>query len=108
MDDKIDMAYLDKKIILPDIPGQRLDTVTVKRNDIDIYHHMNNVKYIETALNLLPEGFDIKRLRIEYKKSAKLGDLLYPQIIEVSPTYWYILLLDTQDTPFAILEFLRE
>ena len=108
IDQRVEMEYLDKKIIVPDIIGRRAGVVEVKRSDIDLYLHMNNVKYIETALNLLPEGFDIKRLRIEYKKSAKLGDLLYPQIIEVSPTYWYILLLDTQDTPFAILEFLRE
>lgn len=105
IDDKIDMEYLDKKIVLPDLPGQRLDAVIVKRNDIDIYHHMNNVKYVDTAMELLSEDFAINRLRIEYKKPAKLGDLLYPQIIESSSARWYILLLDYQDNPYAIMEF---
>jgi len=104
-DEKIDMEYLDKKIILPDMPGQRMDAVTVKRNDIDIYHHMNNVKYVEAALELLPENFGIKRLRIEYKRPAKLGDLLYPQMIKAPSANWYVLLLDSQDNPYVIMEF---
>jgi len=105
---KIEMEYLDKKINVPDIPGRRSDAIAVKRSDIDLYRHMNNVKYIEVALELLPEDFEINRLRIEYKKSAKLGDLLHPQIIEESWARWYILLLDAQDSPFAIIEFSRE
>ena len=41
----------------------------------------------------------------EYKKPAKLGDLLYPKIIENSPANWYVLLLDSQDNLYAIMEF---
>lgn len=105
IDDKIDMEYLDKKIIVPNMPGQRLDAVAVRRNDIDLYHHMNNVKYIEIALELLPENFVINRLRIEYKTPAKYGDLLYPKLIEDQSAKWYILLLNSQDNPFTVMEF---
>ena len=105
LDGKTDMEYLDKKILLPDKPGRYLDPVIVKRSYIDLYHHMNNVKYIEVALELLPENYIINRLRIEYKKPAKLGEILYPKIIEDSPTNWYILLLDSQNNPYAIMEF---
>ena len=101
---RIEMEYLDKKIAVPDISGRRIGLIEVKRSDIDLYLHMNNVKYIEVALNLLPEAFEINRLRVEYKKSAKLGDLLHPQIIEASSTHWYILLLDAQDSPYTIIE----
>ena len=104
IDQKLEMEYLDKKISVPDIHGRRSDAVVVKRNDIDLYHHMNNVKYIEVALELLPEDFEINRLRIEYKKSAKLRDVLYPQIIEESSAHWYILLLDAQGNQFAVME----
>jgi len=105
MDGRIDMEYLDKKILLPDKPSRCSGSVTVKRSYIDLYHHMNNVKYIEVALELLPEKFIINKLRIEYKKPAKLGDLLYPKIIEGYLANWYILLLDSQDNPYAIMEF---
>lgn len=105
IDDKFDMEYLDRRIDLPDIPGRRLEPIAVKRHDIDLYRHMNNVRYIEVALELLPENFMTKRLRIEYKKSAKLGDLLYPRIIEASSSSRYILLLDAHDAPFAVMDF---
>lgn len=105
MDDKIDMEYLDKRIALPDLPRRRLDAVAVRHSDIDLYHHMNNVKYIEISLELLPEDLLINRLRIEYKKPAKLGDLLYPQIIKTSLGSCYVLLLDSLDNPYVIMEF---
>ena len=105
IDDKFDMEYLDRRIDLPDMPGRCLEPVAVKRHDIDLYRHMNNVRYVEVALELLPENFMIKRLRIEYKKSAKLGDLLYPRILEAPSSNQYILLLDAHDAPFAVMDF---
>lgn len=104
-DEKIDMEYLDKKIVLPEVPGQRLNAVPVKRNDIDFYHHMNNARYIEVALELLKDDAPINRVRIEYKAPAKPGDLLHPQIIEAPNSPRYVLLLDAQDKPFTIMEF---
>jgi len=40
----------------------------VKRNDIDLYHHMNNTKYVEIAYDDVPIDSNLKRLRIEFKK----------------------------------------
>ena len=105
IDPKTEMEYLDKKIVVPDMPGRCSQAVAVKHKDIDLYCHMNNVKYIEVALELLPEDFKINRLRIEYKKSAKLGDVMYPQLIEAPSGNRYVLLLDSQDKPFAVMEF---
>jgi len=107
IDDKIDMEYLDKKILLPDSPGRRLNAAMVRRSDIDFNRHMNNAKYIEAALEFLPEDFAVGRLRIEYKAPAKLGDLLYPKRMEDPSGKIYILLLNAQDQPFAVAEFSR-
>lgn len=104
VEQRVEMEYLDKKIAVPNISGRRTGLIEVKGSDIDLYLHMNNVKYIEVALDLLPEDFAINRLRVEYKKSAKLGDLLHPQIIEASSTHGYLLLLDAQDSPYTIIE----
>lgn len=105
IDNKAEMEYLDKKILLPEVPGRRFDPVAVKQCDIDMYRHMNNAKYVETALGFLAEGAHIGRLRIEYKTAAKLGDLLYPSYIEALDGKQYILLADHQDKPYAVMEF---
>jgi len=105
IDDKVDMEYLPRKISLPSVPGKRLAAVPVRHNDIDINRHMNNAKYIEAALEFLPEDFVIKRLRVEYRTQAKLGDWLYPQLITGERGELYILLLNAEDSPFAVLEF---
>jgi len=67
--------------------------------------HMNNAKYIEVALEFLPENFTLHRFRVEYKAPAKLGDLLYPKLIKPPSTTWYMLLLNSRDDPFAVMEF---
>jgi acyl-ACP thioesterase len=105
MADRLDMEYLNKKILLPAAPGKRLPPVAVKRGDIDLNRHMNNVKYVETALELLPEGLPVNRIRIEYKASAKIGDLLYPQYISAPDGKHFVLLTDRQDKPYAVMEF---
>ena len=105
LDEKIAMEYLDKKIELPELPGQRLDSFTVKRSDIDLNHHMNNAKYIEAALEFLPADFEVRRLRVEYKMPAKMGEQLYPKRIETPSGNWYVLLLDSHENPFAVIEF---
>jgi acyl-ACP thioesterase len=88
------------------MPQSEIDKATIDdKVDMELYHHMNNVKYVDIALDFLPENLMINRLRIEYKKPAKLGDLLYPQIIKAPLGPWDILLSDSKDTPYAVMEF---
>ncbi len=105
IDEKFDMEYLDKKISLPGIPARSLNAFPVRRSDIDLNHHMNNAKYIEAAMEFLPEDFAVRRLRIEYKAPAKLGELLYPLLVEGPDGKWYVLLTDSQNAPFTVMEF---
>ncbi|HWR23408.1 MAG TPA: acyl-ACP thioesterase domain-containing protein [Feifaniaceae bacterium] len=105
IEDRLDMEYLDKKIVLPRVPERHLDAFRVRRSDIDINHHMNNAKYIEAALEFLPETFTAKRLRIEYKSPAKLGDWVYPKLMEGPEGTYYVRLLNLNGDPFAVMEF---
>ncbi|WP_010632710.1 acyl-[acyl-carrier-protein] thioesterase [Sporolactobacillus vineae] len=105
IDRKIDMDYLPKHIVVPDSPGQRLDSFTVRRGDIDMYHHMNNAKYVRAALEFLPKDFTMHRMRIEYKRSAKAGYTLYPERIQTPSGKCYILLENAKKRPYAVLEF---
>jgi acyl-ACP thioesterase len=104
-DAKADMTYLDKRITVPGMPGLRRDPIAVRRRDIDFYGHMNNARYVDDAMELLPEGLQPRRLRIEYKAPAKLGQLLYPRIIETGDGKIYIPLTDAADKPYTVMEF---
>jgi len=107
LDPKIDMEYLDRHIVLPEISFHPLPEFPVRRGDIDFNDHMNNVRYMEAALELLPDGYPITGFRIEFKNSAKLGDILYPSLTETEDAA-YVLLSNREGTPYAVMEFLRK
>lgn len=73
---------------------------------IDTNRHMNNAKYVQVAEEYLPEQFTVGRLRVEYKKSAVLGDMLSPKITE-EPEKVTVVLADEADKPCAVVEFIR-
>lgn len=104
LDERLPMDYLDRHIALPDAEFARLPEMPVRRNDIDLNGHMNNARYLEAALELLPEGRPVRRFRVEYKKAAKRGDTLYPGIAEAEGKV-YIALNDAQGKPYSLLEF---
>lgn len=127
VEDKRDMEYLNKKIADPNPELgeelQELGRYTVRRCDIDMYHHMNNVAYVRLACEYLPEDFAWNRMRVEYKSQAKLGN----QVIvlgcdtagavgaagegngegneEGSACAKYVRLADAEGNPFVNLEF---
>lgn len=75
---KLEMEYLGRK--LPDFEtGRKGEAIRVPRHFIDMNHHMNNAKYILLAEQLLPDKFRPNRIWAEYKKSAMLGDGIYPE-----------------------------
>lgn len=105
LDPKLDMDYLGRKIALPGLPGEELPALPVRRSDIDLNGHMNNAKYIEAALECLPEGAAVRRLRVEYRAPARRGDLLYPRYIQSPEGKRFVLLCDEAKRPYAVTEF---
>lgn len=79
---KIPMIYEPRKIVLPEGRGNRVEEVIVKKHHLDTNNHVNNGQYIAIALDCLSENLEVKQMRVEYKKSAILGDqiLLYRNI----------------------------
>jgi acyl-ACP thioesterase len=106
IDPKINMEYLSKRITLPEGIRERLSPVKVSHGDIDFNRHMNNARYVQIALELLPPEFQVSRLRLEYKMPAKYGDTLYPEIIKGEGMY-YILLNDNEENSrsYTVMEF---
>ncbi|MCR5014113.1 MAG: hypothetical protein K6A28_04985 [Bacteroidales bacterium] len=102
---QLEMNYRDRRVILPKEGGQGYAPVPVKRSDIDYNRHVNNANYIRIAMELLPEDFVIKDMRVEYRVAAKLGDTLSPTVFQIENGY--IIELSIGNEASAIVEFTR-
>ena len=75
----------------------------VARHHLDTNEHVNNGQYVQMALNLFEEDSVVKRVRVEYKKSAVLGDEIFPyHAREAGRTV--VGLCDKDSNPYAIVE----
>lgn len=105
IDPKQEMNYRDRRIILPREGGVTLAPVPVTRADIDYNRHMNNAQYVRIAMEFLPEDFDVKGMRMEYRVPAKLGDQLTPTIFNQGDIITVSLSIGTAAS--AIIEFTK-
>lgn len=91
-DEKYEMEYKDRRIVLPkDAAPETLATVPVTVNDIDYNHHVNNAHYIRIACEYLPEGFAYKSVRIEWKIPARMGDAITVKRLIEGDTVYFVL-----------------
>ena len=104
LEPKLDMNYKDRRIILPKEGGTVLAPVAVQRADIDYNKHVNNANYIRMAMELLPEGFEVKGLRVEYRVPAKLNDQLVPTVYQQDELF--IVALNIGNDVSTIIEFI--
>ena len=103
LEPQLEMNYNDRRIILPKEDGTVLDPIKVLRADIDYNKHVNNANYVRMAMELLPEGFMVHGLRVEYRVAARLGDVLIPTIYEIEGGY--IISLSVGNDVSTIIEF---
>ena len=76
--DSYEMEYESRKIALPK-EAKELESFPVRRYHIDTNEHVNNCQYVQMALEFLPADRQFRQIRVEYKKSAVLGDVIYPK-----------------------------
>ena len=89
---------------LPKEGGTVLAPVAVQRADIDYNKHVNNANYIRMAMELLPDGFEVKGLRVEYRVPAKLNDQLVPTVYQQDELF--IVALNIGNDVSTIIEFI--
>ncbi len=104
LEEKLSMNYAPRKIAVPE-GGEPAESITVKKHHLDTNHHVNNVQYVNMAMEYLPETFVITQMRAEYKKQAFLDDVLYPYIVKTDGGY-VMSLQDVDAKPYVIVEFL--
>ncbi len=109
LEEKLDMDYEPRKIIIP-TEGERFlgEEILVRRRHLDTNNHVNNGQFIRMAIESLPDRETKPRsLRAEYKKQAMLGDRLYPEVIKVSKNdrmAYTISLKDCDGSPSCVVE----
>ena len=102
--EKMEMDYAPRKIKLPeDMIAQ--EAFTVQKHHLDTHHHVNNCQYIRMGADYLPEGFEIRQMRAEYKKQALLGDVFYPAV-KLEMRKVTVALSTENGEPYAIVEFM--
>ena len=105
LEPKYDMDYADRKIALPEeMTAQNAFPVEVYH--LDTNHHVNNGQYVKMAGAYLPHGFEIAQMRAEYKKSALLGDMIYPKVA-VETDKVVVGLEDEAGNAFTVVEFTK-
>ena len=72
------MEYAPRKIVLPK-DFEYGEAFPVRKYHIDTNEHVNNCQYVQMAMEELGGTEDIRQLRVEYKKSAVYGDMIYPK-----------------------------
>ncbi len=97
------MEYQSRKIRVA-AEWEEREPVRVKKEWIDSNHHVNNSYYVKAACSELPEDLAVSRLRVEYKRQAVLGDILYPRIAEENDRI-VAALCDKEGKPYALTEF---
>ena len=79
VEEPLDIPYEGEKYRLPEETDD-LEAFPVRKYHIDTNEHVNNCQYVQMALEFLPDDLQIAQLRVEYKKAAVLGDMIYPKL----------------------------
>ena len=102
---KIDPKYFD------DV-AKGIKTFEVRKSNIDTNCHVNNGQYIQMAQEYLPEDFCVESIRVSYKKSAVLGDVIYPFVsgenVLNNKKRFVVDLQNSENSTFAAVEFSGE
>lgn len=103
---KLEMDYCDRKIAVPKEYIEK-EPIIVPKYFIDTNNHMNNAKYVMVAEEYLPEDFQVKEIRVEYKTAAVLGDVIVPRVA-VQENEVTVVLADSQGKTYATVLFLEK
>ncbi len=103
LSERLDMDYAPRKIAVPQ-GGTDREPIVVKKHHLDTNNHVNNGQYVDIAMEFLPESFAIRRMRAEYKKQARLDDVMYPHVVQEGNCLTAVL-NDETGKPYAIVEF---
>ena len=95
------MEYAPRKIALAK-DAEPMDAFPVRKYHIDTNEHVNNCQYVQMALEVLKERMEVRQ-RVEYKRSAVYGDVIYPRTAYEKDRS-VVELCDEAGKPYAVVE----
>lgn len=101
-EEPLDMPYEGRKILMPE-QCVEMESFPVRKYHIDTNEHVNNCQYVQMALEVLPREMKVRKLRVDYKKSAVLGDTIYPKVAQETERT-VVELCDGDGKPYAVVE----
>lgn len=101
---RFDMEYLPRKIKNSGEVLCSFDPITVQEYHLDTNHHVNNGQYVKMALAYISCPEKPARMRVEYKKQAKLGDKIYPVLYRTEAGNYQVALNNEEGAAFAVVE----
>ena len=101
---KLEMDYCDRKVVVPEQYEEK-EGIVVPKYFIDTNNHVNNAKYVMLAEQYLPEDFQVKEIRVEYKIAAVLGDMMVPRVT-VTEDEVTVAFVTTAGKLYAAVQFL--
>lgn len=97
--------WKSRKIDLPE-DQQKKEAIPVVDFLLDTNGHVNNEKYVLLAMEFVPSEFEVSYLRVEYKRSAVLGDVMIP-VVSREQDRIVVALQNREGAAFAVVEFER-
>lgn len=103
--EKAEMEYLPRKIAIPDTASgvAQGEPVKVVKYHIDANEHVNNARYVDIAEEAIELGSDVKRIRLDFRTPAKLGDTIIPMVYYSKEKFTVD--LKCGETSCAVVEF---
>ncbi len=99
-----DMEYAPRKLNSLD-ELKVVDEFKVRKSNLDFYQHVNNGQYIKMAMEYIPDDFNIGEIRVEYKLSAKLGDMIVVGYHEDDKGTIHITMKNEAGKEYAVMQF---
>ena len=106
---KLDMTYSSRKVLIPgdeDVTISKKEPIHIQPHHLDSNNHVNNGQYAKLALTLAGEP-EIVSLRIDYRRQAKLGDVINPVVYEKGNER-YVALNDINGDPYSVSQFILQ
>ena len=104
---KIQMDYAPRKIVMPDnnaVCMEEKEEIRVKKYHLDCNNHVNNGQYVRMAMDFLKEDVKVVQMRAEYKKQARLDDIVIP-VVGINGNICSVVLKNTLGEAYACVEF---
>ena len=104
-EERLDMEPTPRKIAVEGDFTQA-SPIEVKEHHLDTNRHVNNAQYISMAIDALRSRgqiVDARRIFVQYKRMALLGDTIVPRVHEQDGS-WVVDLADEKGDTFAVVK----